>query len=268
MLTQVQDFATECDVLADLLARLSPDDWNRPTAFKGWTPNEIVVHLHFWNMAVDLTQRDGEAFQRMREELRLETGQAGLREPEGRRVTARGAGLLATWQALYRDIAARWATLDAGQRVKWGGPDMSLRSAITARQMETWAHGQAIFDLMGETRRETDRIRNIVVLGVNTFGWSFRVRGEEPPEEPPRLDLRAPSGATWTYHPASQGAFLRGSAVEFCQVVAQTRNVADTSLEYVGDAAVRWMAHPQCFAGPPNPPPAPGTRGPGVRPPG
>ena len=61
MLTQVQDFATECDVLADLLARLSPDDWNRPTAFKGWTPNEIVVHLHFWNMAVDLTQRDGEA---------------------------------------------------------------------------------------------------------------------------------------------------------------------------------------------------------------
>ena len=266
MLPQVQDFGTECDVLAALLERLSPEDWSRPSAFKGWTANHIVVHLHFWNMAVDLTQRDGDAFQRMREELRCETGPGGLREPEGRRVTERGPALLKVWQAFYRGIVARWSTLDAGQRVRWGGPDMSLRSAITARQMETWAHGQALFDLFEVTRQESDRLRNIVVLGVNTFGWSFRVRGETPPDEPPRIDLRAPSGALWTFHPASQSSFLRGSAVEFCQVVAQTRNVADTALEYGGDAAVRWMAHPQCFAGSASPPPAPGTRGPGIRP--
>ncbi len=48
--------------------------------------------------------------------------------------------------------------------------------------------------------------------------------------------------------------------MEFCQVVAQTRNVADTRLVVKGDTAQRWMQIAQCFAGPPNDPPAKGTR--------
>ena len=43
---------------------------------------------------------------------------------------------------------------------------MSARSAISARQMETWAHGQEVFDVLGADREEHDRIRNIVVLGL------------------------------------------------------------------------------------------------------
>ena len=35
--------------------------------------------------------------------------------------------------------------------------------------METWAHGQALFDLAGKARPESDRISNIVYLGVNAF---------------------------------------------------------------------------------------------------
>jgi len=33
---------------------------------------------------------------------------------------------------------------------------MSACSCITARQMETWAHGQAIYDELGQTRQNTD----------------------------------------------------------------------------------------------------------------
>jgi hypothetical protein len=43
-------------------------------------------------------------------------------------------------------------------------------------------------------------------------------------------------------------------------VVTQVRNVADTRLKAVGAAAVAWMANAQCFAGPPETPPSPGTR--------
>ena len=53
---------------------------------------------------------------------------------------------------------------------------------------------------------------------------------------------------------------VEGRAVEFCQVVTQTRNVADTTLRVVGEPARRWMAIAQCFAGPPENPPAPGAR--------
>ena len=51
------------------------------------------------------------------------------------------------------------------KRVQWFGPDMSVRSSITARLMETWAHSQAIYDLLGQTRTNTDRIKNIVIMG-------------------------------------------------------------------------------------------------------
>jgi hypothetical protein len=43
-------------------------------------------------------------------------------------------------------------------------------------------------------------------------------------------------------------------------VVTQVRNIADTQLSVTGEAARRWMAIAQCFAGPPNDPPAKGAR--------
>ena len=56
------------------------------------------------------------------------------------------------------------------------------------------------------------------------------------------------------------GHLIEGSATEFCQVVTQVRNIADTRLKVVGEPARLWMSVAQCFAGPPNSPPAPGTR--------
>jgi hypothetical protein len=53
---------------------------------------------------------------------------------------------------------------------------------------------------------------------------------------------------------------IEGDAIEFCQVVAQTRNIADTSLKVAGETAAAWMAIAQCFAGPPETPPPPGSR--------
>ena len=128
--------------------------------------------------------------------------------------------------------------------------------------METWAHGQEIYDLLGVTRKNEDRIRNIVVLGNNTYGWTFKVNGEDPPEPHPHLILNAPSGDVWLYNDPNGEERIEGLAEEFCQVVTQTRNIADTDLKVAGPNATRWMAMAQCFAGRPETPPAPGTRKP------
>jgi uncharacterized protein (TIGR03084 family) len=260
MLPEVNDFREECDELSSLLSTLSEDDWRRPTAFKGWTANDIFVHLHFWNKAADLSVFDSEAFASLLEEVNPAVQTRGLRKFENEKIAERGAKLYSAWRTLYQDMAARWRDLDPSRRAKWGGPDMSVRSMISSRQMETWAHGQALYDLFGRERAESDRLRNIVVLGVNTFGWSFRVRGDVPPREPPRITLTSPQGVTWSYNETSSSSTVRGAAVEFCQVVAQTRNVADTSLQVDGEAAISWLKHPQCFAGPSETPPAPGAR--------
>ncbi len=65
----------------------------------------------------------------------------------------------------------------------------------------------------------------------------------------------------WEWNDPQQDNLVRGSAVEFAQVVTQTRNIDDTALETVGGTARQWMEIAQCFAGGPETPPAKGVRG-------
>ena len=111
---------------------------------------------------------------------------------------------------------------------------MSARSFITARLMETWAHGQEVYDVLGAERTEHDYIRNIAMLGVNTFGWTFVNRKEPVPETKPWIRLTAPSGELWEWNEPSDAERIEGPAVAFCQVVAQTRNIADVDLAAAG----------------------------------
>ena len=105
-----------------------------------------------------------------------------------------------------------------------------------------------------------DHIKSIVVLGINTFGWTYATSGETPPGERPYVQLSAPSGEIWAFGEPSDAERIEGKAEEFCQTVTQTRNIADTNLHVIGPIATDWMSKAQCFAGGPETPPAPGTR--------
>jgi uncharacterized protein (TIGR03084 family) len=97
-------------------------------------------------------------------------------------------------------------------------------------------------------------------MGVNTFGWTFKVNRREVPAVQPYVRLISPSGALWEWNDPAAAERVEGSAVEFCRVVTQTRNLADTHLAVTGASARQWLERAQCFAGPPEQPPAPGTR--------
>lgn len=260
---QARDFEDESAALAALLLPLDDADFERETLFKGWTINNILRHLHVWNIAAARSIEGEEAFGSfMRGLMQGERGRRFTEYEAEYLEDLSGHALLAAWQSQFAALAAAFAATDAKARLKWVGPEMSALSSVTARLMETWSHAQAIYDLLGVERIDTDRIGNIVRLGVNTYGWTFRNRNEVPPGPMPRLVLTAPSGAIWEYGTAEQDAddLVSGSATEFCQVVTQCRNIADTSLSVRGAVATRWMRTAQCFAGPPNDPPPPGTR--------
>ena len=180
----------------------------------------------------------------------LEIAQVGLR----------GGALLAAWRTGVEELGAEWRDRDPRLRVRWAGPEMSLRTALTARLMETWAHGQAVFDALGMERRERDSVRHVALLGAQTYGWSFAVRGAKPPGPMPAVRLTLPSGAPLDLGGDLASGLVEGAAVALAQVVAQTRNVEDTALKVTDGIARRWMTIAQCFAGPPAEPPAPGTR--------
>jgi uncharacterized protein (TIGR03084 family) len=256
---QAQDFLDESKALAALLEPLANADFATTTQFKGWTIDNILRHLHVWNIAADQSLTDEAAFAGFLQQMMAGVRGGRLPDFEARYLDGlSGQALLAAWIGHAEKTADHFAAADPKARLKWVGPEMSALSSITARLMETWAHAQAIYDVLGAERIDTDRIGNIVRLGVNTWGWTWKNRRVEPPGPMPRLRLTAPSGAIWEYGEGEDS--IEGSATEFCQVVTQCRNVSDTALKVSGPIAQRWMAMAQCFAGPPQDPPAPGVR--------
>ena len=259
---QAEDFRAESAALAALLEPLSTGDFDTKTQFKGWTIGDVIGHLYMFNHAALLTLEDSDAFTAFLSRIMGEVakGRSFLQAQYPFLDGLAGRALFETWRDQADILADAYGRADPKQRLEWAGPSMSARSSITARQMETWAHGQELFDILGVARRESDRIRNIVHLGVGTFGWSFANRGLPVPETPPHLRLSAPSGMVWEWNAPGPGGQITGSAVDFARVVTQVRNIADTSLKVEGKVARDWMAIAQCFAGPPEDPPPPGTR--------
>jgi uncharacterized protein (TIGR03084 family) len=133
---------------------------------------------------------------------------------------------------------------------------MGATSFLTARLMECWAHGTDIADAVGVTRAPTARLRHICRLGYNTRGWSYANRGRTAPDGDVHLALSAPDGSTWTFGVANAAESVTGSALDFCLVVTQRRNLADTSL-VATPVAREWLGIAQAFAGGPTDPPAP-----------
>lgn len=260
MIEEAHFFLAESEALAGTIAA-SDLPYTEGTLFKSWTVNQILRHLHMWNEAALLSLQDPDGFTAMLQEALPVMAAGGMRAYEDKRYgDFEGDALRRIWIDGARKTASAFEVADPERRLPWAGPPMNARSSISARLMETWAHGQAVYDRLGIVRQDEDRIYPIAELGVRTFGWTYTVRGERRPPVKPYVRLTAPSGEEWTFNEPSETDLVEGPATAFCQVVTQTRNIADVPLRVVGDAAQDWMSKAQCFAGAAETPPPPGLR--------
>ena len=256
------DLLAEYDALADCCATLTPDDWRRVSAFYGWTPWDEIAHLLYFDETALASATDPERFAREAQALgeRVAAGEeisVIARQAFG---TLDGAALLERWRPTYTALVQALAALDPKARLAWYGPPMSARSFATARLMETWAHGQDVWDVMRRRRPGSARLKHIAHLGVGTFGWTFVNRGLPVPEVKPYVELAAPDGGSWTWGDADSEHRVSGSADDFCLLVTQRRHVDDTALVYTPGPMAQWLGIAQCFAGAPADGPAPGVR--------
>jgi len=256
----VAELRAECEALGQLLAGLAPADWTRRTCFFDWTVADEVMHLHLVDQFGMVSMTRPEAFPGLVAEVRAEQASGVELSQRMRRQFGHLSppDLLQTWTATWRALGDLFARSQPERRIPWFGPEMSVASFTAARQMEVWAHGQDIYDVMAVRRPNTDRIRNICDLGVRTQGWSFRNRKLEKPV-PPEVRLAAPSGVEWEWN-AGASERISGTAEDFALVVTQRRHVDDTALRVEGAGARAWMEIAQCFAGAPETGPASGER--------
>lgn len=245
----VSDLADEHLDLDRVLEPLDADQWDLPTASVGWTVADQVGHLCYFDRSAALAITDAEAFKRHVSDLLeglLSNGADSLLE-ESRSLSP--PEQLRAWREGRSRLIEAASVLDDDTRLAWYGPDMSAKSFLTARLMETWAHGLDACSAVGVSRTPTDRLRHIAQLGVITRTWSYLNRGLDPSSTPVRVALDAPSGAEWSWGDENAAESVMGPAEDFCRVVTQRVHPADTELVISGGAAIEWMELAQAFAG-------------------
>ncbi|MFG2574631.1 TIGR03084 family metal-binding protein [Streptomyces sp. NPDC048481] len=246
----LDDLRAESDELDRLVAELGAEQWRLPTPAPGWTVAHQIAHLAWTDHSSVLAVTDQDAFAREVEKALSAPGdfvdngaEEGAAKPPAR--------LLGDWRAGRRALDEALRAAPAGARFPWYGPPMAAASMATARLMETWAHGLDVADALGAVVAPTDRLRHIVRLGVRTRDFAFGVHGLPTPFEEFRVELRAPSGESWTYGPEDATDRVTGPALDFCLLVTQRAHRADLALRAEGPDADRWLDVAQAFAGPP-----------------
>jgi uncharacterized protein (TIGR03084 family) len=256
----IEDLAAETAALCVILDSLADDDWQLPTPAPGWTIADQVSHLAYFDEIAVISATDHEAFAaRLARLTQAGEATADAVAAQHRHLTA--AQLRDWFDRARSQLLSVFAGLDPAARVPWFGPPMSVASAVTARLMETWAHGQDIADTVGAQREPTHRLRHVAHIGVGARAFSYVAHGLPVPADPIRVELVAPSGELWTWGPAEASNRVSGPAIDFCLLVTQRRHPADTAVTARGSAAEQWLTIAQAFAGPPGAGRAPGQFG-------
>jgi uncharacterized protein (TIGR03084 family) len=244
------DLHAETAALDALLLPLDDAGWTTPTPAPGWSVHDQVSHLAYFDDATRRAVQDPEWFAGERDHAVVDVD-AYTNEIAERFRALPHPELFAWFHHARDEMLAMFLTIEPKARVPWFGPDMSAPAALTARIMETWAHGQDVADALGVPRPPTRALQQVAHICVRALPNSFRTHRLAVPDVAVRVALTGPDGDEWVWGEPDAPERVTGNAEEFCLVATQRRHVADTSLVIVGPVATQWMELAQAFAGPP-----------------
>jgi uncharacterized protein (TIGR03084 family) len=245
------DLTAETAELLGLLRPLDELSWSIPTPAEGWSIKDAVTHLAAFDDRQRLAVLEPATF-RLEADAALQRGD--LVEEARREAASLTAPQVLEWFERARSqMIDALGSCDPSSRIEWYGPPMSPASALTARLMETWAHGQDIRDALGLEPAASPRLRHIALLGLRARGFAYAVRGLQAPATRLAAELTGPDGDRWWLGDEDAEGVVRGDALEFCLLVTQRRHRLDTSLVAVGPGAEEFLDLAQAFAGPAGP---------------
>lgn len=250
------DLREERESLATFLGGIPEELWDRPTPAPDWTVRHQVAHLAFFDHAGAVSIGDPVEFadERAAADADPDGYGAAVLEPL---LAMSGPELLRSWDKAGVRFAEAASRATPKVRVPWYGPSMTVPSMITARIMETWAHGQDVVDGLGVDRPVSPRLPHIARLACLARPNPYVVRGLEPPTTPLRVDLTTVEGGSWSWGEDDAEQSVSGEILDFCLVMTRRRHVDDTALVARGPDAQEWLLIGQAYAGDPGPGRAP-----------
>jgi uncharacterized protein (TIGR03084 family) len=242
----LDDLQAEQRGLQERLRSIDPELWLQPTPARGWDVRDTIAHLADTDeMAIaTATGTSGSLNDRAATAASGEdvTYRGVL---HGRRRS--GARVLAWWESTTAAVREMFEAIDPNVRVPWG-IGMRPPSLVTARLMETWAHGLDACAAIGAEPVDTDRLAHVAWLATRALPYAYTLADREPPPEPLRVELTLPSGAQWTYGPADASNRITGPAGEYCRVFVHRLTLADArGLRAEGPAATAALSVARAF---------------------
>ena len=244
----IADLVSEQDSLDLVVADLDEATWQLTTDSPGWTIADQISHLQFFDERAALAMNDPDAFGIDRQHL-ISSAPRDLSVELGRQVSA--GELLDAWRHSRRALIEAAMQVDPTVRVPWYGPSMAVKSFLTARLMECWAHGHDVAEAVGVQRSPSARLKHVAHIGVGARAFSLFINQLPEDSRSIRVELNAPDGELWTWGDETSDQRVLGEALDFCLVVTQRRALSDSRLTVVGDSATTWMRIAQAFAGAP-----------------
>jgi uncharacterized protein (TIGR03084 family) len=237
----VDDLEAEQVALQELLAGIDADDWFRPTPSWQWDVRDTTSHLADTDeVAIDTMRGGPRALGPLAAEMASSEDVTYLGVLRGRRHS--GADVLAWWvDASARERDALRA-LEPSARVPWG-IGMGARAFVTARLMETWAHGLDLHAALGTQPVDTPRLAHVAWIATRAIPYAYSVAGVDPPASRLYVELTLPDGTTWATGPPDATDRITGPAAQYCRIFVQRLEPSDApDLVAVGDDAVMTLA--------------------------
>jgi uncharacterized protein (TIGR03084 family) len=246
----LSDLVAEEQHLDQFLQSLSDREWKKATPAAGWTIQDQVSHLAYVEGVAAEVIAQGQSRLDAEDVTDIDDWTAigvAIGRPQ------RHQEVIEWWRHRRADVVDALSRISAGSRVPWLYGDMSAKSFATTRLMETWAHGLDVkVAILGrilptpedeldegveDPLADTLRLRHIAWLGWRSLPFAYDQVDETYPAQGIRVEVMGPKYQAWRYGPEDTDQVIRGMAGDWCRVVVQRQDSADTGLKAVGEHA-------------------------------
>ncbi|MGH2784297.1 MAG: maleylpyruvate isomerase family mycothiol-dependent enzyme [Actinomycetota bacterium] len=216
--------AAEQSDLERVLRGRPEEDWLIPTPAHGWDVRDQVSHLADTEEIAHDTSTGGPR-QLNPEALSFPSPEAFTESGCDKGRAMKGSEVLEWWVNGATKTRAVLENKDPKERIPWG-LGMSARSFVSARLMETWAHGLDVRAALKQPPNITPRLRDVAWLIFRAFPYGFSYAKREMPTGTLRMELDF-EGDRWDFGPDTADNLITGEAGEFCRVGVQRMKLGD-----------------------------------------
>jgi uncharacterized protein (TIGR03084 family) len=131
-----------------------------------------------------------------------------------------GAEIFQRWKDNAAALRQALREVDPHARLTWVAGELSVRTLAVTRISECWIHTGDVAGALDLPLPPTDRLWHIARLAWRTVPYAF-TRAGKTLTGPVTFELTGPAGEPWHFESEGAVTFVRGTALDLCNVAGR-----------------------------------------------